>query len=361
MGIISFDKGTKTDMGAELAKKATKSVARNNLVASKIIQFMAKMHVAPIPRNYELFYEVLSGHNPEMGRDILALGNAPQQHDLDEIGLKYNLPGHCGITAGKAASEISRTIEQISQRLTVALHRSTTLLASSGLDADHIGTQEDLLHFAASLHEEQSSLLHFVTKGLETMQECEASIEKARHISLRDHLTMLPNRIAFAEKLSALFIDKQPQTHFAMLLVNIDNFRQVNERYGATAGNRALRRLAALFRKSIKKQDFVARTAGNEFAFLFSEVPLNAAENIAERLRRTVESLRFINKTGQDDKLTVSIGVAVVDGLTSAAEFYGNAEISLLAARSREGNCVVPYSRDVTKRSRNSYLLQIGA
>jgi hypothetical protein len=142
LGIISFDKGTKTDMGAELAKKATKSVARNNLVASKIIQFMAKMHVAPIPRNYELFYEVLSGHNPEMGRDILALGNAPQQHDLDEIGLKYNLPGHCGITAGKAASEISRTIEQISQRLTCCaapLHHASRFLGPRCRPYRHAG------------------------------------------------------------------------------------------------------------------------------------------------------------------------------------------------------------------------------
>jgi diguanylate cyclase len=347
-------------MTAALAKKSNKNAARSSIVVSKITQFMAKTNVLPLPRNYELFYEVLSGHNQAMGRDILALGNAPQQHDLDEIGIKYNLPGHCGITSGKAASEISKTIEQISIRLAAAMHRTNDLLSSSGIDTDAQATPEDLMQFAAELHQEQSSLLHFVTSGLETMRECEASIEKARNISLRDQLTTLPNRAAFAEKLSALFIDGQTQASCCVLVVNVDNFRFINEKYGAPAGNRALRRLAALFRKSIKKQDLVARTGGDEFAFLFNDVTLNAAENIADRLRRTVEALRFVNRAGQNETMTVSIGVTAVDGVHSPTEFYAQGELALLAARCREGNCVVPYSRDVAKRTRQSYLMQLG-
>lgn len=345
-------------MNAGLATKKNMRAVRSGIVVTKIIQFMAKMNVVPLPRNYELFYEVLSGHNPAMGREILALGNAPQQHDLDEIGLKYNLAGHCGITAGKAASDISRTIEQISHRLATAVQRSGALLDHSADEQDH--DRDHLLQLAKDLQEEQASLHHFVTQGLETMRECEASIEKARHFSLRDPLTTLPNRAAFAEKLSALFVDGQPQASPALVVVNIDSFHTINEKYGPAAGNRALRRLAALFRKSVKKHDFVGRTGGNEFSFLFSEVPLNAAENIADRLRRTVEGLRFMTQAGPQEKLTVSIGVASVDGTTSAADFYGRGELALLAARCLDGNCVVPYSRSVAKRTRNSYLMELG-
>lgn len=347
-------------MSAGLATNKNMRAIRSGIVVTKIIQFMAKMNVVPLPRNYELFYEVLSGHNPAMGREILALGNAPQQHDLDEIGLKYNLAGHCGITAGKAASDISRTIEQISHRLATAVQRTGALMDQSGGERDTPHDREHLLQLAADLQEEQASLHRFVSQGLETMRECEASIEKARYFSLRDPLTTLPNRAAFAEKLSALFVDGQPQASPALVVVNIDSFHTINDKYGAAAGNRALRRLAALFRKSVKKHDFVGRTGGNEFSFLFSEVPLNAAENIADRLRRTVEGLRFMTKEGPQEKLTVSIGVASVDGTTSAADFYGRGELALLAARCHEGNCVVPYSRAVAKRSRNSYLMELG-
>lgn len=334
---------------------------RSSIIVTKVTQFITKMNLAPLPRNYELFFEVLAGHNAAMGHDILALGNAPQQHDIDMIGQKHNLPSFSRMAAAHAATEAANTIEQISIRLSASLERSEALLASiSDRPASSATTQEYLAELLLDIHHEQASLHNFVRQGLDKIREQENSARRLQTASLKDALTALPNRAAFLAKLAEVF-QNETDASVCLVLVNIDRFREINEKYGTIAGNKALRRLAALFRKSIKKDDFAARIGGNDFAFLFSGVSQSTAQSIAERLRHTVENLRFATKEGDGEHLTVSMGVAASEGTASAAEFYGHAELALLAARSGARNCVIPYSREVAQRSRNSYLMQIGA
>jgi len=335
--------------------------ARNGLVFTKIAQFIDKMNIAPLPRNYELIYEILSGHNPAMGRDILALGNAPQQHEIDIVGQRHNLPGFSKIEAEQMAATAFETLKQISARLEAGLQRTETFIASlSGQDHSELPATERLAQLMGDIHEEQTSLRHFVSMGLMKIREVEKSRTDLQANSLRDALTALPNRAAFLDKLGDLFSGAQGASATSLVLLNIDHFREINGKYGPTAGNKALRRLAALFRKTIKKDDFVARIGGNEFAFLFAGVSQNTAEAIAERLRQNVEALRFVTSEGDGEHLTVSIGVAAVDCTATSAEFFSHAELALLSARCGTRNCVIGYSRDVAQRSRSSYLAQLG-
>lgn len=339
---------------------SSRDTSRSSMIVTKVTQFITKMNLAPLPRNYELFFEVLAGHSAAMGRDILALGNSPQQHEIDMVGQKYNLPSFSRMAADHAANEAATTIEQISVRLAAALERSESLLTAISAKSSGSLTQEYLVELLLDIQHEQASLHNFVKHGLDKIREQDNSSRKLQAASLKDSLTALPNRAAFLAKLADLF-QADSDTSTCLVLVNIDRFRDINEKYGTVAGNKALRRLAALFRKSIKKDDFAARIGGNDFAFLFSSVSQSTAQSIAERLRHTVENLRFATREGDGEHLTVSMGVASSEGTVSPAEFYGHAELALLAARSGARNCVIPYCREVAQRSRNSYLLQIGA
>ncbi len=335
--------------------------SRNGLVVTRITQFIGKMNIAPLPRNYELIYEILSGHNPAMGRDILALGNAPQQHEIDIIGQRHNLPGFSRIEAEQMAATAFETLNQISARLEAGLQRSETFVTSlAEEDHDKPPSLERLAQLMGDIREEQISLKHFISMGLMKIREVEKRRAELQATSLRDALTALPNRPAFLEKLEELFAGDQAPSATSMVLLNIDHFREINGKYGPTAGNKALRRFATLFRKTIKKDDFVARIGGNEFAFLFTGVSQNTAEAIAGRLRQNVEALRFVTSEGEGEHLTVSIGVAAVDGTATPAEFFGHAELALLSARCGTRNCVIGYSRDVAQHSRSSYLAQLG-
>ncbi|WP_313608983.1 GGDEF domain-containing protein [Rhizobium sp.] len=329
--------------------------SRNGLVVTRITQFIGKMNIAPLPRNYELIYEILSGHNPAMGRDILALGNAPQQHEIDIIGQRHNLPGFSRIEAEQMAATAFETLNQISARLEAGLQRSETFVTSlAEEDHDEPPSLERLAQLMGDIREEQTSLKHFISMGLMKIREVEKRRAELQANSLRDALP------AFLEKLEDLFSGDQAPSATSLVLLNIDHFREINGKYGPTAGNKALRRFATLFRKTIKKDDFVARIGGNEFAFLFAGVSQNTAAAIAERLRQNVAALRFVTSEGEGEHLTVSIGVAAVDGTATPAEFFGHAELALLSARCGTRNCVIGYSRDVAQHSRSSYLAQLG-
>jgi diguanylate cyclase len=292
----------------------------------------------------------------------LALGNAPQQHEIDIIGQRHNLPGFSRIEAEQMASATFDTLTQISARLEASLQRTETFMDALQQDEDsEPPATERFLELLGDIHEEQTSLRHFIAVGLVKIREAERNRVELQAASLRDSLTALPNRAAFLEKLGALFAKDRAASATSLVLLDIDHFREINGKYGSSAGNKALRRLAALFRKTIKKDDFVARIGGDEFAFLFAGVPQNTAEAIAERLRQSVEALRFATSGGDGEHLTVSIGVAAVGGTATAAEFFGHAELALLSARSGTRNCVIGYSREVAQHSRNSYLAQLGS
>ncbi len=83
----------------------------------KIAQHMARLNVAGLPRNYELFHEAIVGLNGGLAQDIAALGPQPQQAMLDELGLKYRLVGHCGLAGETSRNEASRLLREVAERL----------------------------------------------------------------------------------------------------------------------------------------------------------------------------------------------------------------------------------------------------
>ena len=119
-----------------------------------------------------------------------------------------------------------------------------------------------------------------------------------------DALTGLANRRALGAALAAL---EQSGLSYAVLLLDIDHFKRVNDSWGHDAGDEALRRVAGVLRDSSRSEDLACRSGGEEFVLLLPGTNLEAARSIAERIRETVAGT-LIPQVG---KVTVSIGVAV--------------------------------------------------
>ena len=90
---------------------------------------MARLGIAPLPRNYELMHAALSGANPELARDLAALGPRPQQGELDALGLHYRLAGHCALTASKAQSEAAELLRALKDQMAAAYPASAPMAA----------------------------------------------------------------------------------------------------------------------------------------------------------------------------------------------------------------------------------------
>jgi diguanylate cyclase (GGDEF)-like protein len=125
-----------------------------------------------------------------------------------------------------------------------------------------------------------------------------------------DVLTGLPNRASMQEKLSLLHRSAaRERMPYSLLLLDLDHFKAVNDRYGHASGDRVLVQCAYRIDHSLRGQDAVGRWGGEEFLCLLPLVPGETAENIAERVRTSVAADPVVCK-GQHIQVTASIGVA---------------------------------------------------
>lgn len=314
----------------------------------KIAQHMARLNVPSIPRNYELFHEALFAPNAELAREIAALGPHPGQAMLDELGLKHRLVTHCGLVTDKSQSEAVQVLRNISDQLADGLTQKQTFVRAVESVAHSMAEDQNqsLATFVAEMEflnasitqlllaeTELASTLREEAEKLDTLEKDVAAVQAE---TLSDRVTGLPNRIAFTNQLMSLYESADGFSSTAMMLVGIDDFESFNKKFGGQVSSHMLRKLGGLFRKSIKKNDFVARLEGDAFALLFSNVGTHDAKAIAERLRSSVsDSLVYATSDKADPgKLTISIGVVMSADAHSPGQLQSRAEAALIAARS---------------------------
>ena len=126
----------------------------------------------------------------------------------------------------------------------------------------------------------------------------------------------------------------------ALLCLDIDRFKQLNDRYGHVAGDAALIHLASLLRQSLRDRDLAVRMGGEEFALWLPDTPAAEAREVAERVRRMIAETPFL-WSGQDIAMTCSVGVAAVPHTTrGVANLYPAADAALYRAKERGRNRV---------------------
>lgn len=137
-----------------------------------------------------------------------------------------------------------------------------------------------------------------------------------------DYLTNLLNRRAMMDLLQTeVSRSKRNKKTFALLLIDLDHFKRVNDTYGHQVGDDVLVEVSRIFKSVIRKQDHIARWGGEEFLIAFPETALEKALVVGERLRHTVESMQFLtDQKNVYTKISISIGVAVPPNLETPLE-----------------------------------------
>jgi len=147
----------------------------------------------------------------------------------------------------------------------------------------------------------------------------------ALEMALIDPLSGLYNQRYLMRHLRGL-LEAGPNRDLALLMIDVDHFKAVNDEYGHAVGDRALRAVADVLRSNTRVFDSVARYGGEEFVVVMPGIGLNDAAAAAERLRAAIETTGFAWDTGGSCRLTVSVGVA------SKGEMPGTPEALLHAA-----------------------------
>jgi len=140
--------------------------------------------------------------------------------------------------------------------------------------------------------------------------EREELLRKLQRLAVTDSLTELFNARHFHEQLE-LEVDRSNRYGHpvSLLLMDVDNFKQYNDRFGHLAGNEVLVRLGRIITFCLRRMDSAYRYGGEEFTVILPETPETEALRVAERIRRSIEENRFRTPDGRLTGVTVSIGV----------------------------------------------------
>ena len=165
------------------------------------------------------------------------------------------------------------------------------------------------------------------------------SNEELHRISRRDPLTGLFNRLAADERLHSEFARmKRTQQPYSVLMLDIDFFKRVNDSYGHEVGDLVLQSIANVLQAQLRETDFLARFGGEEFLVILPETNLEAANEVAEKLRTAVSSSD--NATGQI--ITISLGLALAEpGQLQEDDAVRQADRHLYLAKNAGRNRVV--------------------
>lgn len=171
--------------------------------------------------------------------------------------------------------------------------------------------------------------------------------QKMYDAALRDGLTGAFNKRHFRERLDGeLAYSVRHRTPLALVLFDLDKFKNLNDTYGHLAGDHVLETLAKLVMRTMRKEDFFARWGGEEFAILSRGIDLEGGRRFAERLRALIETFDFVHD-GKRMPVTASLGVAAVPetDVRDADVFVQCADEALYAAKQGGRNRVVVYGR----------------
>jgi two-component system cell cycle response regulator len=158
--------------------------------------------------------------------------------------------------------------------------------------------------------EDALAVLHLLRRTVTTSVKLMLLYEENRWLSVVDPLTQLYNRRYFMEHFESQYRQfMRYKTSLALLFIDIDNFKLVNDTYGHHVADMVLTQVAEILRASARTVDLVARVGGEEFVVMLPQTPVDGGKVLAERLRDKVERFPFGNE-GDPIRVTISIGVA---------------------------------------------------
>ncbi len=166
------------------------------------------------------------------------------------------------------------------------------------------------------------------------------------HLARHDLLTNLPNRGLLFDRVGhALQLARRRGTRIALLFVDLDGFKPVNDRFGHAAGDAVLIDVAQRLNGCVRQSDTVARLGGDEFAVLLEDVQPAEVDSACDRILTALS--RGAHVAGHQLSLSASIGVAFGDHTETSESMLRNADLAMYEAKARGKNQYVPYERAI--------------
>lgn len=175
----------------------------------------------------------------------------------------------------------------------------------------------------------------------EDITEKKALQSELHRLATCDVLTGASNRRHFFEQAATLFAEARASGQpLAFLLLDIDDFKKINDSHGHQMGDRVLQRVAHCGAYVLRRDDLFGRIGGEEFAALFPACDAEQARQLAERLQREVQRLQFTGESGSFG-VTISQGITALGAGDALDDLYARADAAMYQAKHQGKDCIV--------------------
>jgi diguanylate cyclase (GGDEF)-like protein len=258
------------------------------------------------------------------------------------MGSQYN-------AVTESLEELKRTLRDFAQGMRYAVTEDE---AADAEVVKHLDVLNETAQTSADielLRTKISETVHFVNSAIEARHDrhakqveelgrelvaVKAELATASSEAERDGLTELYNRKALDAQLDrTVALCQMTGRPTCVVMVDLDNFKDINDAYGHQSGDQALQGLGKVLNTVVlRKSDFVARYGGDEFTIILNNCRLSAARFIADRLLNTVRNIEVASDAGTFG-ITVSMGIAELGARETRDEWLKRADLNLLAAK----------------------------
>lgn len=323
--------------------------------AAAAIRSMDAANLPHTPRNFTVWYDYHSGRAPELARLLdLHVSNRGQ---IDAVTVNNLYERFC------IHSAEYRTILETSRRMQDTLLQALELIGTAGSDVLRFGTAvrtasgqfaanrctlaeliQSLLSEAKDVAERSTRLGLQLQEASRKVESLERRLEDARKEAITDALTGLLNRRYFDDMLKNVTSKATNEgCDVALLLVDIDHFKAVNDNWGHQVGDQVLQLVSRTIRDQIRTADIAARYGGEEFAVLLPGTSLAVACEVGNRLRAAFEGRPIVVRGAKQvvGAITVSLGAASYEPGEPLAEWVRRTDAALYDAKATGRNRLV--------------------
>lgn len=343
--------------GGTRMQPASAPADRATDLASSVLLTMRQLGIVALPRNYEIFYEALSGSNHELSLEVVSLSKRPTQDELDRIGRKYFASHHDSGIVEHARETIAKELEEIAsilrnERSHVEKYGRMLDQTAEGLNGRLVS--KDLLQKIVEVMSvattstinhgrEVASTLSDKSNELESVK---SKLEEYKRLANTDPLTQLWNRRAFDREIAGIYNSNRGILFKALIIADIDRFKDINDRFGHPVGDRVLQSVSDILRSSVRADVFVARTGGEEFALVVDGASEEATFDIADRIRLLIEQTPFVNPQTKAayGSVTISMGICMASEAEGPEDLYTKCDRALYRSKVTGRNRVTRFS-----------------
>jgi len=211
---------------------------------------------------------------------------------------------------------------------------------------EFISLMRDMNWMAHLIRKREEELRDSITRLRSTQDELKNNNARLAEMAMTDPLTCLYNRRYFFDHLEKECAHMNRRTKsIALIILDIDHFKSVNDQYGHQMGDMVLNELSRVVEKALRSGEILARIGGEEFGVLLPDADQNDAAHVAVRICREVREHVFKDDEGQALKVTCSAGVTTINepSFRTADTLYKQADIALYAAKEAGRNRIYLY------------------